>query len=154
MKKCLMVIGLIILVIVATIIGAAVAFYHSANYTLDPSSFTTDALALVEKEIQLPLPQGSRGLNMVYKGYQIDPAFVAKIEIPADAEMGLKSRIERIANQEWHAIGSLSEKVSWWKPAKNETTIERNYTVKSSLAQVILCHEGSQVVLYVEWSMF
>ena len=150
MKKLL--ITLIILVVVAIVIAAS--FYHSANYTLDQSSFTTNALAMVEKQTRLKIPQGSRGLNMVYEGFKVDPAFVAKIEIPTNAEMGLKSQIEGISNQEYHPIGLLSEKVSWWKPAKNETALERTYAVNSSLARLILCHQDGQIVLYVEWFSF
>lgn len=150
MKYFLIILGM--LVVVAIVIAAS--FYHSANYTLDQSNFTTNALALVEKQTRLKIPPGSRGLNMVYDGFQIDPAFVAKIEIPANAEMGLKSQIEGITNQEYHPIGLLSEKISWWKPVKNETTLERTYAVNSSLTRLILCHQDSQTVLYVEWFSF
>lgn len=146
----------LIIVVILTVVAIAVAalLYHSANYTLDQSNFTTNSLALVERQIRLQMPPGSRGLKMVYKGFQIDPAFVAKIEIPASAEMGLKSQIEGITNQEYHPIGLLSEKVSWWKPVNNETTLERTYAVDSSLARVILCRQDSHIVLYVEWFSF
>lgn len=87
---------IILLILVVVAIAIAASFYHSANYTLDQSNFTTNSLALVEKQIRLKMPPGSRGLKMVYRGFQIDPAFVAKIEIPVGAEMVLKSQIEGI----------------------------------------------------------
>ncbi|MDB6016209.1 MAG: hypothetical protein JWR19_698 [Pedosphaera sp.] len=105
---------------------------------------------MVETHSKLKLPDKSRGLNMVYEGSRGDPAFVAKIGIPSDAEDNIKQQIEKRANEDYHPIGALSEKVSWWNPAQLKVVLERKYTVDSSYVHVLLCHDNQQVVLFVE----
>jgi hypothetical protein len=150
MKHYLITLIVFAIIVTGIVIGIVMFCHHSANYTLDQSNFTTNALALVEKHTSLSLPVGSRGLNMVYRGFEIDPSFVAKIEIPSNAGMLLKSQIEKIKDEDYHPIGALSEKTSWWKPVKSDTIVERKYTVDSSYAHLILCQENSQFVLFVE----
>ncbi len=140
------------LVLVLLLIGllAARFFVRSADYTLAETNFTKDALTVVETHSRLKLPDKSRGLNMVYEGSRGDPAFVAKIEIPADAVDTVKRQIEKRANEDYNPIGALSEKVPWWNPAQLKVVVERKYTVNSSYVHVMLCNESQQVVLFVE----
>ena len=150
MKRRLTILTGLAIVVIGIATSIVIACFHSENYALDQSNFTTNALVLVEKHTSLRLPVGSRGLNMLYRGFQTDPVFVAKIEISSDAETLMKSQIEKITDEDYHPIGALSETTSWWKPVKNDILIERKYTVDSSFAHLILCRENGQSVLYVE----
>lgn len=141
-------------VLIGVAIAVAISYYRSFNYILDQSNFTEDSLALVEKHTTLRLPAGSKGLNMVYRGFQVDPAFLAKIEIPEDAATILRSQIEKIKDEDSHPIDPLIDKTAWWKPVKSEIVIERRYTVGSSYANVIFCQENENFVLFVEWFSF
>ncbi len=147
--RSIILIGLILILLLIAF-WAARFFVHSTDYTLGETNFTRNALTVVEKRSRLKLPDKSRGLNMVYEGSRGDAAFVAKIGIPSDAEDKIKQQIEQCANEDYHTIGPLSEKVSWWNPAQLKVVLEREYTVDSSCVHVLLCHDNQQVVLFVE----
>ena len=51
------------------------------DYELDANTFTAEKFALIEQRTGITIPADSHGINMFYEGSQIDPAFVAKIEI-------------------------------------------------------------------------
>ena len=144
----------ILIVLVTIIIGIITYCYHSINYALDQSNFKASALALIEKHARLSLPVGSQGLNMYYDGFEIDPSFVAKIEIPSNSEMVLKSQIEKIKDLDYQVTGALYAKTAWWKPDKDNILAERKYIVESSFVHLILCPEKGGFVLYVEWISF
>lgn len=140
------------LVLVLLLVGyfAARLFVRSADYTLSETNFTKDALAVVTTHSRLKLPDNAQGLNMVYEGSLGDPAFVAKIEIPADAVDTVKQQIEKCVDEDYNSMGALSEKVLWWNPAQLKVVVERKYTVNSSYVHVLLCQENQHVVLFVE----
>ncbi|PWU11442.1 MAG: hypothetical protein C5B50_23285 [Verrucomicrobia bacterium] len=153
-KHCLLLVtGSLLLMLLS---GALVAmlYLRSKDYTLTETSFTGDALKVVETHALLRLPEKSRGLNMVYVGSRGDPSFAAKIEVPPDAEGDIRHQIEKRDDQDYHPIGAPSEKVSWWSPAKSRVVVERKYTVDSSYVHVLLCHDNGQVVLLVESMSF
>jgi hypothetical protein len=129
-------------------------YVRSSDYNLSETNFTKGALTVVQTHSELTLPDGSRGLNMVYRGSRGDPAFVAKVEIPADAVDSVKQQIERCANEDYNATGTLSDTVAWWNPAQLRVILERKYTVGSSYVHVFLCHEDRHVVLFVESMLF
>jgi len=129
-------------------------YVRSADYTLREANFTKAALKVVQTHSELTLPDGTRGLNMVYEGSRGDPALVAKVEIPAEAVDGVKEQIERCANEDYHGIGFLSDTVPWWNPTRLKVIIERKYTVRSSYVHVFLCQEDRHVVLFVESMWF
>ena len=57
MKQHLTILTGLAIVVIGILIGIVIACHHSANYALDQSNFTTNALALVEKNINLRLMQ-------------------------------------------------------------------------------------------------
>jgi len=125
-------------------------FTHSADYTLTESDFTRSAMIVVETNSNLVLPEKARGLNMVYIGSRGNPAFVAKIEIPSNAVENIRQQVELHADEDYHSIGALSEKVSWWGPEAMDVVLERRYTVGNSYVHTILCHDKQHFVLFIE----
>ena len=130
---------------------AVLLVYHRSDYTLTERSFTRRALAVVEESSGLKMPDKSRGLNMLYVGSRGKPYFVAKIGIPSEAEAEIKEQVGLPAYEDFHASGTLSERVTWWNPAKLGIFAERKYMVGNAYVQALLCHENQQVVLFIEW---
>src|SRR5690349_6629525 len=102
-RRSIILIGLVLILLLIAALGAWF-FVHSVDYTLTEANFTSNALTVVEKHSLLKLPDKSRGLNMIYDGSRGDPAFVAKIGIPADAEGDIKQQIENHADEDYHSI--------------------------------------------------
>ena len=148
-SRSLIIIALVLAFLLVAVLVAWM-FIHSGDYTLTEKDFTRSALVVVETNSNLKLPDKSRGLNMVYIASRGGPVFVAKIEIPADAEDAIKRQIAMVANEDYHPINALSEGVSWWNPEKASVVVERKYTVANSYVHVFLCRDDKQLVLFVE----
>ena len=120
------------------------------DYLLDEQSFDAEWLKVVEQKTGIPIPAGSRGLNMFYQGQVIDPSLHAKVEIPASSEEALAKHIEEI-----HSTGSIGdssmENLSWWNPADATKHVERAYQIETGWVYVLLCEEDGRRILYLLW---
>jgi len=123
------------------------------NYELNAQSFTAKNLKLVEQKTGIIMPAGSRGLNMYFDGFQIDPSLIAKIEIPDVASESVASQIEQIPIEHWTVQNPLIKKVRWWKPSKVTPRVERQFNRNSSggFVEIQLCEEDGHWILYVQW---
>ena len=122
------------------------------DYELDANTFTAEKFALIEQRTGITIPADSHGINMFYEGSQIDPAFVAKIEIPAASQESLAKQIDQIPIGDVHVSNPLSEKTAWWKPSKAATKSERQFMLNSAYVHVLLCNEDGRWILYLEWA--
>jgi len=122
------------------------------DYELDEHTFTTEKFAFIEQRTGLTIPADSHGMNMFYEGSQIDPAFVAKIEIPASSGESFAKQLDQIPVGEMHVSNPLSEKIPWWKPSKAATKSERQFMLNSAYVHVLLCNEDGRWILYLEWA--
>ena len=126
------------------------------GYHLNEKSFDAQALRMVEDSIGFGLPKGTRGLHMFYVGSSIDPAFVAKVEIPTSEWETTVAKIQGLEGIP-HAgdndvYNSLTGQVKWWSPT-NRTVFKRYYRVHC-LVGVWCCKEDAASVLYLEWVTF
>jgi hypothetical protein len=140
---------LFIVALVALFISAC---SYSSDYNLDSQSFKADSIKLVESKTGLVLPKGTRGLNMFYRGSQIDPSFAAKVEIPSEAEPAMNLEITKITNQEINVSRPLFKTLSWWNISDSTILAERQYYGPNGYyVHIILCSENKKCILYVEW---
>lgn len=123
------------------------------EFELDDKTFDAEAMKMVETDSGLKLPAGAKGLNFHFKP-PIDPAFVAKIEIPADSRENLQKQIEAIKNEPINRSGALSTKVTWWSPPAGSILIDRQGKQADWVyLRVVLTHEGGRYFLYVDHSV-
>ena len=121
------------------------------NYELDRTSFDTKTLQMIQSDTGVAIPAGARGLNFYYKP-PIDPAYIAKIEIPLISKEDVIKTLSTIRNDEnTHITESLGTKVSWWMPKGAKTLVDRQRFVRSNYLHVILTEEDASVILYIEW---
>jgi len=104
---------------------------------------------MIEEDSGIILPSDAHGLNFFYKA-PIDPAFVAKIQIPAASKEEILQRISKIQNVKVNITGALGPKFSWWLPAKAKVLIDRETSTGSSYLRVILTEENERIILYIE----
>jgi hypothetical protein len=125
---------------------------NRSDHELDETTFDAAALALVQRNTGIQLPDGSRGLNMFYQGSTcIDPSFVAKIQIPESSGGELASRIKKIRHRRGAVSGSLTEKVPWWTPSSGTIRVQRQFNPGGDYVRAILSQEEDRLVLYLEW---
>lgn len=65
------------------------------EYSLDEDSFDAEAMAKIERESGIDLPDGAEGLRFHHIP-PIDPIVFAKIKIPGDAERSLAEQIRAL----------------------------------------------------------
>ena len=123
------------------------------DYELVSADFGADTLLMVEKEMGLKLPAGAKGLNFYYKA-PIDPAFIAKIEIPSDAKDGMEKLLSAFPNKPFNSSGGLSDRISWWTPTEGRVIQDRMFfdANNGQSRRVILTEKDGRWFLYLDWS--
>ena len=122
------------------------------EYQLDSRSFDLKTLQKIQSDTGITIPAGARGLNFYYKP-PIDPAYIAKIEIPLSSKEDAIKTISAISNDEnLHVLDSLGSKVDWWIPKGAKTLLDRQRFVGTgNYLHVMLTKENASVILYIEW---
>lgn len=92
-------------------------------------------------------------MNFTYKP-PIDPAFLARIEIPTESLESVKKQLESIQDDRVNRTGGLRERTVWWNPSRNTVLMERQRVnhANGQLLHVIIAMEGGKVILYLDWS--
>jgi len=122
------------------------------QYELDSKSFDSRTLQRIQSDTGIALPPGARGLNFYYKP-PIDPALIAKIEIPQNSTADLIKTLSAIENDgNIHNMETMGTKVTWWIPKGTKPLVDRQrFTGPGNYLHVILTEDGEKVVLYIEW---
>ena len=122
------------------------------TYELDRASFDAKTFQRIQADTGIALPAGARGLNFYYKP-PIDPAYIAKIEIPPSSMEDVIKTLSVIKNDDnLHITDSLGTKVRWWIPNGAKVLVDRQKFVGTgNYLHVILTEEDTTVILYIEW---
>ncbi len=120
------------------------------SYELDRTTFDAKTLQMIQADTGIALPAGARGLNFHYEP-PIDPAYVARIEIPASSKDDVIRMLSAIELNEVHVSESLGTKVRWWIPRDVKRLVDRQAFVRSNYLHVVLTEEGGALILYIEW---
>jgi hypothetical protein len=122
------------------------------RYELDSKSFDSRTLQRIQSDTGITLPAGARGLNFYYKP-PIDPAYIAKIEIPLSSKDDLIKTLSVIENDDnIHNTETMGTKVRWWIPKDVKPLMDRQRFVGTgNYLHVILTEEGETIILYIEW---
>ena len=124
------------------------------EFELDETSFDSEVMQTILTNTGLNLPEGAKGLNFRYSP-PIDPAFVARIEIPAESQDIVMKQIEAIRVQEINISGGPGEKVNWWPPPKEFVIIDRQcFQPDGCYFRAALSKEDERIILYVEHAVF
>ena len=124
----------------------------NTDFELDAHSFGAESLELVGQRTGVTIPDGSHGLNLLNKGRQSDPSFIAKIEIPALSQETVAKEIERFPKSDTLVINSLAGKVSWWRSSNATVRLERQFLRDRDYVHALLCEENGKWILYLEWA--
>lgn len=120
------------------------------DYGLDASTFDAKAMKRVEGLTGLNLPPGSKGLHMYCWESGIDPAMIAKVEIPAEAVPKLAGQIETLQSSDY-SIASPPKDHAWWNPSAMKIRIQRSVFESGRGLRIILGEENGRWMLLVWW---
>jgi hypothetical protein len=122
------------------------------EYELDSKSFDTNTLQKIQTDTGIAFPTAARGLNFYYKP-PIDPAYLAKIEIPPRSKADMMKTLSAITNDgNVHPMESLGTKVHWWIPKGAGILMDRQRLVGSgNYLHATLAEEDTSMMLYIEW---
>jgi len=125
----------------------------SRDYELGSADFGADTLLIVEKKMGFKLPAGAKGLNFYYKA-PIDPAFIAKIEIPSGAKDDMAKQVSALPNKPIKSSGGLAERISWWTPTVGKVLQDREFFDDSNgeSRRAVLTEEDGICLLYLDWN--
>jgi hypothetical protein len=121
------------------------------TYELAGNSFTAKYLKIVEQNTGIKFPPGSRGLNMIYKGYQIDAGLLAKVEIPVGSEAFIETQLRQLPVTNENLRSGLTGEVNWWNAPKGTVHSERMLLHGHDLVHVLLSEETGHSIVYIEW---
>jgi hypothetical protein len=119
---------------------------------LDGKSFDSKTLQRIQSDTGITFPAGVRGLNFHYKP-PVDPAYIAKIEMPRSSKEDVIKTLSVIQNDEnLHVTESMGTKVHWWIPKGVKPLVDRQKLVGTgNYLHVVLTEEAGRVILYLEW---
>lgn len=122
------------------------------EYELDSKGFDSKKLQEIQSDTGIIFPVGARGLNFYYKP-PIDPAYIAKIEIPKQSKDDFIKSLSTIENDHnIKNVQSMGTKVNWWIPKHVKPLLDRQRFVGTgNFLHVVLTDEGTKVILYLEW---
>lgn len=123
------------------------------DYELRSADFGADTLHMVEKEMGLKLPSGAKGVNFYYKA-PIDPAFLAKIEIPHDAKDDIDQQLSAFPDKPFKSSGGLPDRITWWTPSDGRVVHDRKFfdDHTGQSRRVVLTEKDGKWFLYLDWN--
>jgi hypothetical protein len=122
-------------------------------FELDQSTFDADAMQLIRHDTGILIPAGARGLNFTYTP-PIDPAYLARIEIPPESRGALEAQLAALKENRIESTGGLSTKTPWWRPTQGKVIVDKQVFDGNhgTTLHAILAIEGETLILYIDWS--
>ena len=119
------------------------------EYTLDESSFDSEAMAKIQKESGITLPGGSKGLAFHHIP-PIDPIVFAKIQMPANTQEALTKQIESLKGITF-PNDFAHDRCDWWPPAPQSVVLKKQATNNGYYVELYLVKEKEYLVLYIQY---
>jgi hypothetical protein len=154
-RRSIIIAACVLLVVALGLVGwsfAGKTNWHGDDEERAGAAITAADLASITAKSGLALPAGTRGVHYQWVASRsIDPSMFAKVEVPAETEAALRAAIGALPD---HRISVSGEsRPAWWRPSEGTVLVERVFADKSAcLVHIVLCKEGSVLVVYVEWA--
>ena len=123
------------------------------EFELGVGEFDEDILQYIESETGLNLPEKIVGLNYRYKP-PIDPAFIAKFEIPSDEINHIIDQVSDLKDEDYSSSGGLTTKVNWWFNSDSNILHQKKTILPTSVLEVTITKERTKTILYIDYAIF
>ena len=147
---CLAVVGFCMLAIWLAVVGHR-EFRDFTEYSLDEDSFDAAAMAKIEQESGIDLPDDARGLSFHHIP-PIDPIVFAKIEMPSDAQDSLAKQIGALTfNGTIFPEGFANDRCEWWPAAPDNIVLSKHAFSNGYYVELYLVKEKKTLILYIKY---
>ncbi len=119
------------------------------EYSLDEKSFDSEAMAKIQTESGITLPDGSEGLAFKHIP-PIDPLVFAKIQIPGDAQESLSKQIAALKTIEFPNDFAY-DWCDWWPPPPEQIVLSKRATNNGYYIELHLVKENELLILYIQY---
>lgn len=119
------------------------------EYSLDEKSFDAEAMAKIQMESGITLPDGAEGLAFKHIP-PIDPIVFAKIRIPDDAQESLSNQIAALKTIEFPNDFAY-DRCAWWPPPPDQIVLSKRATNNGYYIELHVVEENEQLVLYIQY---
>lgn len=121
------------------------------EYSLDEDSFDAEAMAKIEQESGIDLPDGAKGLAFRHIP-PIDPIVFAKIKIPADAQASLAKQIGALTFRGTHFPKDFAnDRCEWWPAGSESVVLSKQAFNNGYYVELYLVKEKDAIILYIKY---
>ena len=135
----------------ARVAAALILVAALAHCTCAPTE--SERMQRIQTEADLPLPAGSRLLLFAELDTVVDPAWAAKIALPAGAAAPFRQRVSSKPEEPTQVENAYRKSLSWWQARPGSLT--KQYAPRpQTLVNVAVASEGTAEVVYVECMVY
>lgn len=121
------------------------------EYRLDEDSFDAEAMAKIEQEAGIDLPDDANGVRF-YHIPPIDPIVFAKIEIPDDAQDLIAKQVGALTFSGAHFPKDFAnDRCKWWPAAPANVVLSKQAFNNGYYVELYLVKEKEHLVLYIKY---
>ena len=121
------------------------------EYSLDEKSFDSEAMAKIEQESGIDLPDDAKRLAFHHIP-PIDPIVFAKIQIPAAAQDSITKQVETLTFSGTHFPKDFANnRCQWWPTAPKELILSKQAFNNGYYVELYLVKEKDDIILYIKY---
>jgi hypothetical protein len=121
------------------------------EYDLDKGSFDAEAMAKIERESGIDIPDGAKGLAFHHIP-PVDPIVFGKIRIPVDAQELVKNQIETLTfSGAQFPKDFANDRCKWWPAVQENVVVTKQAFTNGYYVELYLVKEGDDIILYIKY---
>lgn len=121
------------------------------EYSLDESTFDAEAMAKIERESGVNIPDGAKGLAFHHIP-PVDPMVFAKIEIPAEAQDLFTHQIRKLTfSGAAFPEDFANHRCGWWPATPENVVLSKQAFNNGYYIELHLMKEKDDMVLYIKY---
>ncbi len=121
------------------------------EYELNENSFDAEAMAMIEHEIGIDIPDDAMGLRFHHIP-PIDPIVFAKIKIPDDTEKLIEKQIGTLTfNGTDFPKGFANGRCKWWPSTIDNAKLSKKAFNNGYYIELYLVKDKKEIILYIKY---
>lgn len=121
------------------------------EYDLDKSSFDAEAMAKIERESGIDIPDGAKGLAFHHIP-PVDPIVFAKIRIPVNAKELVKDQIGKLTSSGAQFPKDFAnDRCKWWPAVRENVIVAKQAFANGYYIELYLVKESDDITLYIKY---
>ncbi|NOK57273.1 MAG: hypothetical protein GFH27_549309n7 [Chloroflexi bacterium AL-W] len=121
------------------------------EYSLDEHSFDAEAMAKIEQESGINLPNGAKGLAFHHIP-PIDPIVFAKIQLPSAAQDSITKQVEALTfSGKSFPEDFATDRCQSWPTALKEVVFSKQAFNNGDYMALYLVKENDDIILYIKY---